>query len=396
MALNDRAATAKPMKVLVAVTGGDLSGGAQQVVRSLLYGLPQEGIEPVLVTGQESSLTDESRNLALATYVLRDLVRPIRPGNDLRALGMLKAVVRETHAEVIHGHSFKAGALARLAGRGLRVPTVYTMHGWGAYYELPRPLRVAWLWLERCLSQDSTVAYVCESDRSLGIRAGLPSGHLIPVASPLRGEQRTNPREVDPAQPVELLIVARLAMQKDPLATVRTLAVLRDADPALQWHATWVGDGPLRQETMAESRRLGLDDRVSFAGSTSEISRYYQEAHVFVLLSQYEGTPLSIIEAMRARLIIVATAVGGVEEMLGQECGVLVPAAASMRDRVGVLLRVLAEPQAYSGMRERAGARALRYDPSTMVARYAMLYRSLARHLAPPAAHKIPNARWSQ
>lgn len=382
------------MRVLVAVTGGDIGGGAQQVVRTLLHGLPAEGIEPLLVTGQESPLTEESRELGIATHVVRDLVRPIRPGRDLKALRALKAVVRETRAQVIHGHSFKAGALARLAGRGLGVPTVYTVHGWGAYHELPRPLRSAWLSLERWLSQGSAVAYVCERDQSMGVRAGLPIGHVIPVASLLRGEQRTDPRDLDPGEPVEMLIVARFATQKDPLGTIHTLAAVRDVDPALRWHATWIGDGPLRQETVAEAHRLGLDDRVSFMGSFQDIPQFYQAAHVFVLLSHYEGTPLSLIEAMRARLIIVATAVGGVEEMLGQESGVLVSPSASLRDRADVLLTVLAQPQAYTDMRQRAGARALRYDPSTMVARYATLYRDLAKQAEQPKAQD-PRARWS-
>jgi glycosyltransferase involved in cell wall biosynthesis len=191
-----------------------------------------------------------------------------------------------------------------------------------------------------------------------------------------------------------VLIVARFAKQKDPLGMIRTLAAMRDAAPGLPWRATWIGDGPLGRETVAEAHRLGIADRVTFIGRTEDMSQFYQDAHVFILLSQYEGTPLSIIEAMRARLIIVATAVGGVEEMLGQESGVLVPPSTSLRDRVDVLLRILARPQAYTDMRQRAGARALRYDPSTMVARYAMLYRDLAKHAEQPKAQDS-RARWS-
>lgn len=367
------------LRVLIAVTGGGSEGGAQQVVRVLLHGLPDHGIEPVLVTGSENDLTEESRGLGQRTYVLRDLIRPIRPRRDLRALNALKRVMRSEVPQIVHGHSFKAGALVRVAGSSLGIPAVYTMHGWGAYHELPYALQPLWLHLERRLSQRSMVAYVCEADRVLGDGAGISQAQVIPVSSLPRGEDRSRALAVESGEQVRILVVARFAPQKDPIGTVRTLAAVRDADPDLKWIATWIGEGPLREKTVAEARRLGVEDRILWTDAAQDIGQHYQEAHVFLLLSHYEGTPLSIIEAMRARLIIVATAVGGVEEMLTQDSGVMIPRSASTQQRAQSLLEVLRNPAAFAAMRERAGIEAARYDPAAMVQKYAEMYRRLAQ-----------------
>lgn len=75
-----------------------------------------------------------------------------------------------------------------------------------------------------------------------------------------------------------------------------------------------VGDGPLLDQMRALTVRLGLADRVSFHGNSSSVPRILQQTHIFALISRYEGLPISILEAMRAGLPVVATDTGGVSE----------------------------------------------------------------------------------
>ena len=77
-----------------------------------------------------------------------------------------------------------------------------------------------------------------------------------------------------------------------------------------------VGEGELRPDVEAEAARLGLQNRVRFLGSQSNVYPLLHQADVFLLPSEFEGMPMTLIEAMGTGLPIVATAVGGVPDML--------------------------------------------------------------------------------
>ena len=82
------------------------------------------------------------------------------------------------------------------------------------------------------------------------------------------------------------------------------------------WRLTLAGDGPLKAEMEQLSIRLGLQDRITFTGDTDQVSSLLADTDIFVLSSRYESLPLSIIEAMRAGLPVVASDVGGVRELV--------------------------------------------------------------------------------
>jgi glycosyltransferase involved in cell wall biosynthesis len=88
-----------------------------------------------------------------------------------------------------------------------------------------------------------------------------------------------------------------------------------------------VGDGPDRPQLAAEIRRLELEDSVELAGERSDVPELLAASDVFVLSSRSEGLPVSVLEAMAAELPVVASAVGGLAELIENGVtGVLVPA----------------------------------------------------------------------
>src|SRR5208282_1690726 len=103
----------------------------------------------------------------------------------------------------------------------------------------------------------------------------------------------------------------------------------------------FVGDGPLLDAAMRLSTEVGMDRRVEFLGLRGDVEKLLSEAQVFVLASNYEGFPISIVEAMRAGLPVVASDVGGVRESVQDgHNGFLIPRGdkTMLRDKLKVLI----------------------------------------------------------
>jgi glycosyltransferase involved in cell wall biosynthesis len=141
-------------------------------------------------------------------------------------------------------------------------------------------------------------------------------------------------------------MIARFEPQKDHSTLFRALAGIH-----VPWHLDLIGDGPLLAEAQAMVRDLGLVERVQFWGQRMDVAQRLAEAQVALLITNWEGFPRSILEAMRAGLPVVASAVGGIAESVQDgETGFVVPWAdvEVLRERLGQLL---ADP----GLRARMG-----------------------------------------
>lgn len=111
-----------------------------------------------------------------------------------------------------------------------------------------------------------------------------------------------------------IVMVARFEVPKRQDLLLEALVELSD----VPWRLQLIGDGSLRPSLEEFIADKGLIDRVSFLGNQLDVTSLLEESHVFVLLSDWEGLPISIIEAMRAGLPIIATNVGGVNELISE------------------------------------------------------------------------------
>jgi glycosyltransferase involved in cell wall biosynthesis len=143
-------------------------------------------------------------------------------------------------------------------------------------------------------------------------------------------------------------MVARFEEQKDHHTLFHALAGLTENS----WEVDLIGDGPLLSRARAEAEGLGIAGRVRFLGSRRDVAEQLAGAQGFLLISKWEGFPISILEAMRAGLPVIASAVGGIpESVTDDETGLLVP----YRDPEGLRHR-LARLIRDAGLRARLGA----------------------------------------
>ncbi|HUR95832.1 MAG TPA: glycosyltransferase family 4 protein [Gemmatimonadales bacterium] len=326
------------MRIAYIVTRADPIGGAQVHVRDLAAAVRAQGHTATVITSGSGPFVDELRRQQTPTIVLRHLSVPIGPVRDLRALREIRAVLAGLAPDLVAAHSSKAGTLGRIVGRSLGVPVVFTVHGWAFTPGIP-PLQAAFYrQIERIVGPLARrIITVSEYDRQLALDARiLPADRIVTVhngmpdiAADLRADaSRTPPR---------LVMVARFGTQKDHPTLLKALAGLQERE----WELDLIGDGPLMEETKALAESLGLAGRIHFLGQRTDVEQILAKAQVSLLVTNWEGFPLSILESMRASLPVVASAVGGVGESVRDgESGYLVPRgdAAMLRDRIARLL----------------------------------------------------------
>jgi glycosyltransferase involved in cell wall biosynthesis len=337
------------VKIAYVITRSEPMGGAQVHVRDLSVALSREGHDVTVLTGGTGRFTEELTDHGVSWLPIPHLQSAIHPLADARAFGHLRAALKTLRPELVSTHSSKAGVLGRIAARSLRSPVIFTAHGWAFTPGSPRRTAALYRFVERSVAPlAARIITVSDFDRELAIRAGVAAAdHVTTIHNgvPDTGlEHRADPTR----SPVRLIMVARFEQQKDHRTLLESLAGLTD----LSWHLDLVGEGPALPATEALAERLGLDQRVQFWGARRDIAHRLAGAQVFMLISNWEGFPRSILEAMRAGLPVVASNVGGVSESVQHErTGIVVPRGDVEVLRAG-LRRLLTNPD----VRGRMGA----------------------------------------
>jgi glycosyltransferase involved in cell wall biosynthesis len=329
------------------------TGGAQAYVASLLPALVAE--YDVAVAAHGDGFLREASTRAGARYLaLEHVRRPLDPRQD--ALGLLELVrlFRRVRPQIVHANSSKAGFLGRLAAVAAGVPVrVFTAHGW-AFKAHDGLAAKAYLWADRLMSPlTTTTICVAESELRAGLRARTcRAARTVVIRNGVALGPPPPRRPQRPGAPVELLSVGRLRAPKDFTTLVRAVAALAPGSVRLRI----AGDGPDRAAVADEVARLGLDGAVELLGARDDVADLLAGADAFVLSTDSEGLPMSVLEAMAAGLPVVASAVGGVPELVRDgETGALVPP----RDPKA-LAAAIAGLAADAGLRARLGDAARR------------------------------------
>lgn len=314
------------MKIAYVITRSDEIGGAHIHVHDLAAWLMKQGHDVKVFVGGEGVFTRKLEQSSIPFESLKNLKRSISPAIDV--LGVIEIAKRLKHFQpyLVSIHSAKAGILARLACAAIKQPCVFTAHGWSFTNGVARHSSFFFRFLEKFLAPLSkSIITVCESDRELALTSGVGQPQKITTihnGMPWLPAPEPPPTDYSSKVDVKLVMVARFEQQKDHRTLLEAAAILKD----LRWSLDFVGDGPLQSQMQDLSKTLGISDRVHFLGRRQDVPQVLEKADIFVLTTNWEGFPRSIIEAMRACLPVIATDVAGVpESVIHGKTGYLVP-----------------------------------------------------------------------
>jgi len=364
------------LNVLQLIPTLDRSGAEKQMVL-LAKRLPRDRFRvEVAVLTRLGPLEAELREAGIPVTLIGKRLKA-----DPFALARLSRFMKERKFDVVQTWIFAANTYGRIAAHNARVPVVIVAEMavdlWKGRGQLTVD-RFLTRWTDRVVGNSNAVA---EFYRKVGV----PSEKLAVIPSGIGDEE---PPEVDPAEvrrslgfaadaPM-ILFAGRLAPQKAVNDLLAALDVLQNVMPELR--TVIVGDGPLRENLEDLARAFHLSNAVKFLGHRNDVPRLLAASDLLVLPSLYEGLPNVVLEAMRFRKPVVATAAPGTTEVVVHgETGLLVPmkkpAALAQAIRQVLQDRDLAIRLGQAG-RRRAEAE---FRVETMVERFASLYEQLAR-----------------
>jgi len=294
-------------------------GGAETMCENLTYALTDMGHEVTVVSLYQEQ-TPIARRMEAAGIRIFYLDKKL--GLDLSMVSKLAKIMKQVRPDVVHSHlnviKYTVAA-AKLCGIRRCVHTVHNVAQEEAEGRLEKIISTAYF----RLGWSVPVALSPEIRNTIVSFYGLKETEVPMIYNGVDLSKCRPKTDYSLSKPAVLLHVGRFNEQKNHKGLLDAFAQVLQSHP--DCCLKLIGDGELLEETKNYADSLGIREKVAFLGSQTDIYAFLQEADLFLLPSRFEGMPMTIIEAMGTGLPVVASAVGGVPDMMtNRESGMLV------------------------------------------------------------------------
>jgi glycosyltransferase involved in cell wall biosynthesis len=375
------------IRLLALIEASSLTGPAKNLLDFCVRAreLDAVRIEPFLVTfrrgeGGDAARPDGFVEAARASGIPVEILTE-RGRLDPELPASLRTIVEKLNPDVVQTHAVKSHFLMRWSGLWKKRPWVAFHHGYTftdtrmlAYnlldlWSLRKPARI--VTVSRAFGRQ-LIARGVRADRIAVVHNAIDADWLERSGLSRDSARRSlgigqNDRMI--------LAVGRLSREKafNDLATA--VGAMRTSHPELPLRIFIAGEGPERPALERHIAALGLSDSVKLTGAVSQLAPYYAAADILAISSITEGSPNALLEAMAARLPVVATSVGGIPEIVtDEESAILVPPR-NPPALAQAMARLLSEPEEAHRMAERAHRDIVeRFDPQARACRLAAVY----------------------
>lgn len=370
------------IKVLQCIRQGQIGGGESHLL-SLVENLDPSRFQSVVLSFTDGPMIERLNELGIENHVIHT-TRPF----DISKWKKVKRLISEINPHLVHAHGTRANSNVLWAARSMKLPVIYTVHGWSFHPDQRRITRTGRILGEKYLTSKSDVNISVSASNQQTGKNYISTFQSIVVNNGI-DQKKFDPKKEYKNIRAELgiapektlvLFIARFTAHKQPLTLLKAFAKAVRTDPNL--HLLMVGDGDQKPEAMDIIKRSGLEASVTLESFRKDVPDVLAGADIFVLPSLWEGLPIGLLEACAMGKAIIASNVDGTSEIIQHgENGILL----GTENLCGELSEALIKLASDKELRNRFGSKAIqtiteRYNAGHMTRQIESIYLKLTEN----------------
>jgi glycosyltransferase involved in cell wall biosynthesis len=363
------------IRVLEAIRQGKVGGGETHIL-NLVEHIDTKRFEPVVLAFTHGKMMDTLDRMGVNHHVI-----PSEKAFDISTWSAVRRLLVREKIDIVHVHGTRANTNVYWAARMLRLPIIYTVHGWSFHDDQSWWVKKARIFVEKWITRavNCTIS-VSNSNQVTGNKyiprfdsVVIPNGINLSLYDPSRHFKDLR-REWGLGPDVLIVgFVARMTAQKDPLSLIKAFPAAFKANQRAM--LVLVGEGELKDACMQLAASLGIEHRVIFEKFRTDVPDILHAIDVFCLPSLWEGLPIGLMEAMAMRKAVLATEVDGSRELVDDGVNGLMCAPGDQQALEKGLVRLVTDP----ALRNRLGEAARQtiqngFDVGNMTRKIESLY----------------------
>ncbi|WP_421943933.1 glycosyltransferase family 4 protein [Pedobacter sp.] len=311
-------------RILHAIRQGKVGGGETHVL-DLVNTLDKEKYDSIILSFTNGPMVDKLRADGFTTFV----IETEKPFNFM-VWNQVKELIFQQKIDLIHAHGTRANSNTFFASKQLKLPLIYTVHGWSFHPDQSSLVKFIRTQSEKFLVNVATKT-ICVSQSNLAEGQGKFKMKNATVISNGINRVRFDPnlsyKDVRGEFGIDnniLLVgyIARITHQKSPLIFIKAIAAINDKENI---KFLIVGDGDLKNEMISLAQQLNVEKYIVFVDFRNDIPDILNAIDIFCLPSLWEGLPIALLEAMSMRKAIIASKIDGITDLIiDNENGLLI------------------------------------------------------------------------
>jgi glycosyltransferase involved in cell wall biosynthesis len=304
------------IRVLECIRQGQIGGGESHLL-SLIQNLDRTQFEPVVLSFTNGPMIERLQQMGVETHV----IHTTKPFNVTKWKAV-KDFIKQKEIDLVHAHGTRANSNVLWASKKLKLPVIYTVHGWSFHQDQKPLVRQMRILGERYLTSKSTLNISVSKSNQQSGKEHLKSFESVVVNNGIDLHKfDPNKTYADiraelgiPQEAVLVLFIARYTLQKQPLSLIKAFSEALQSNQKL--HLLMVGDGEQKEEAVQLIKELNIEEKVTLQSSRQDVPAVLAASDIFVLPSLWEGLPIGLLEAMTMGKAVIASNVDGTIEVI--------------------------------------------------------------------------------
>ena len=329
------------IKILQCIRQGQIGGGETHLL-SLVENIDRSLFEPIVLSFTNGPMVDRLKLMGVKTHVIYS-EKPF----DFSVWKKVTELLITEKIALIHCHGTRATSNLYRSAKKLKIPLIYTIHGWSFHNDQHPVIKKIRVLSERFLTSGTTTNIAVSQSNMLSGKKLIPKLKAVVINNGI-DPQKFNPLknyknirvELNIA-PEEILIIfiARFTSHKQPISLIKAFAEALKIKPDLK--LLMVGEGDEKKEAIEIVAKTGIEKNIIFLPFRQDVPDLLAAADIFILPSLWEGLPIGLLEAMSMGKTIIATNVDGTSEIIkdGQN-GLLIETNGLIKNITDALIRL--------------------------------------------------------